>query len=74
MNWRPGKPAPNTADSYQVYDELCAPDGRVVAVLECFAMSPTVYYCNAVTPTGKHMRLAPTATTQRVTGPSVLLA
>jgi hypothetical protein len=44
-------------DGYEIYDELCTPDGRVVAVLECFAMSPTVYYCNAVSPAGKHMRL-----------------
>ena len=55
MNWRPGKPAPNTADSYEIYDELCTPGGRVVAVLERFAMSPTVYYCSAVTPAGKHV-------------------
>jgi hypothetical protein len=33
------------------------PDGRVVAVLECFAKSPTVYYCNALTPAGERMRI-----------------
>jgi hypothetical protein len=56
MNWRPGKPPRDTADGYEIYDELCTPDGLVVAVLECFAMSPTVYYCNALTPAGKHVR------------------
>ena len=45
-------------EGYEIYDELCTPEGRVVAVLECFALSPTVYYCNAVTPAGKHVRLS----------------
>jgi hypothetical protein len=57
MNWRPGKPPANTADNYEIYDELCTPDGRVVAVVECFAMSPTIYYCNAVTQAGKHLHV-----------------
>jgi hypothetical protein len=47
----------NTADSYEIYDVLCAPDGRIVAILECFTHSPTVYYCNALTPTGEWRRL-----------------
>jgi hypothetical protein len=55
MNWRPGKPP--TVEGYEIYDELCTPEGRVVAVLECFAMSTTIYYCNAVTPAGKHLRV-----------------
>ena len=54
MIWRPGKPP--TAEGYEIYDELCTSGGRVVAILECFAMSPTVYYCSAVTPAGKHVR------------------
>ena len=57
MNWRPGKPSGNTADSYEIYDKHYSPDGRVVAVLECFAKSPTVYYCNALTPAGEWMRI-----------------
>jgi hypothetical protein len=59
MNWRPGKPPGNTADSYEIYDKLYTSDGRVVAVLECFAKSPTVYYCNALTPAGEWMRIGP---------------
>ena len=54
MGWRPGKPP--TVEGYEIYDELCMPGGRVVAVMECFAISPTVYYCSAVTPAGKHVR------------------
>jgi hypothetical protein len=55
MHWQPGIPPGNTADSYEIYDVLCAPDGRIVAILECFTHSPTVYYCNALTPAGKWM-------------------
>ena len=47
----------NTADSYEIYDVLCAPDGRIVAILECFTHSPTVYYSNTLTPTGEWRRL-----------------
>jgi len=50
-------PPDDTADSYEIYDELCTPDGRVVAILECFGWNPTVYYCNALTPAGKWMRI-----------------
>jgi hypothetical protein len=57
MHWQPGIPPGNTADSYEIYDVLCAPDGRIVAILECFTHSPTVYYCNALTPTGEWRRL-----------------
>ena len=43
------------------------------AVLECFAKSPTVYFCNALTPAGEWMRSVSAATTtQRATGPSAL--
>ena len=58
MNWRPGIPLGDTADSYEtyeIYDELCTPDGQVVATLACFVWNPTVYYCNALTPAGKRM-------------------
>ena len=69
MHWQPGIPPENTADSYEIYDVLCAPDGRIVAILECFTHSPTVYYCNAASGGAS----APAATTTRpVTGPSVL--
>ena len=57
MNWRPGMPPGDTADSYEIYDELCTPDGRIVAVLVCFTHNPTVYYCSALTPAGEWMRL-----------------
>ena len=57
MNWRPGMPPDDTADSYEIYDELSMPDGRIVAVLVCFAHDPTVYYCSALTPAGEWMRL-----------------
>jgi hypothetical protein len=57
MNWRPGKPPGDTADSYEIYDELYTPDGRRVAILECFTSNPDVYYCNALTPAGKQVRL-----------------
>ena len=59
MNWRPRMPPGDAADNYEayeIYDELCTPDGRVVATLACFAWNPTVYYCNALTPAGKWMR------------------
>ena len=73
MHWQPGIPPGNTADSYEIYDVLCAPDGRVVAILECFTHSPTVYYCNALTPTGEWRRLgADSNYDTTVTGPSVL--
>ena len=73
MHWQPGIPPGNTADSYEICDVLCAPDGRVVAILECFTHSPTVYYCNALTPTGEWRRLgADSNYDTTVTGPSVL--
>jgi len=59
MNWRPRMPPGDAADNYgayEIYDELCTPDGRVVATLACFVWNPTVYYCNALTPAGKWMR------------------
>jgi hypothetical protein len=58
MNWRPGIPLCDTADSYEtyeIYDELCTPHGQVVATLACFVWNPTVYYCHALTPAGKWM-------------------
>ena len=58
MNWRPGIPLGDTADgyeTYEIYDELCTPDGHVVATLACFVWNPSVYYCNALTPAGKWM-------------------
>ena len=76
MNWRPGIPLGDTADgyeTYEIYDELCTPDGHVVATLACFVWNPTVYYCNALTPAGKWMRSTPAIAPmpQRETGPSV---
>jgi hypothetical protein len=58
MHWQPGIPPGNTADSYEIYDVLCAPDGRVVAILECFAHNPTVYHCNAMTASGEWVRIS----------------
>jgi hypothetical protein len=55
MPWRPG--ALSGHKDYEIHDELFAPDGRCVAVLECFTTNPTVYYCNALTPAGEHRRL-----------------
>ncbi len=57
MNWRPGMPPDDIPDNYEIYDELCTPDDRIVAVLACFAHNPTVYYCSALTPAGEWMRL-----------------
>ena len=40
MNWRPRMPPGDAADNYdayEIYDELCTPDGVVVATLACFA-------------------------------------
>jgi hypothetical protein len=54
MPWRPG--ALSGDPGYEIHDELYTPDGRCVAVLECFATSPTVYYCNAITPQGELVR------------------
>jgi hypothetical protein len=54
MPWRPG--ALSGDPYYEIHDELFTPDGRCVAVLECFATNPDVYYCNAITPAGEHVR------------------
>jgi hypothetical protein len=34
------------------------PDGRVVAILDCLAHNPTVYHCNAMTPSGEWARIS----------------
>jgi hypothetical protein len=55
MPWRPG--ALSGDPYYEIHDELYTPDGHCVAVLECFASNPTVYYCSALTPAGDRVRL-----------------
>ena len=54
-DWRPG--ALSAHRDYEIHDELYTPDGRCVAVLECFSAHPTVFYCNAITPSGEHQRI-----------------
>src|SRR5215472_7028979 len=67
MPWKPG--ALSGHPDYEIHDELYTPDGRCVAVLECFTSSPDTYYCNALTPSGDLVRLgAGTASTVRRTG------
>ena len=55
MPWRPG--ALSGHPDYEIHDELYTPDGRCVAVIECFATSPTIYYCNAITLAGEWRRM-----------------
>jgi len=55
MPWKPG--ALSGHPDYEIHDELYTPDGRCVAVLECFTSSPDTYYCNALTPSGDLVRL-----------------
>jgi hypothetical protein len=55
VSWHPG--ALSGDPDYEIHDELYTPDGRCVAVLECFTTNPAIYYCNALTPTGEHVRI-----------------
>lgn len=55
MAWQAG--ALSAHPDYEIHDELVDTSGQVVAVLECFATNPTIYYCNAITPSGEHKRL-----------------
>jgi hypothetical protein len=66
MPWKPG--ALSGDPDYEIHDLLYTPDGRCVAVLECFATNPDVYYCNALTPAGEHVRLGAGAAQQAVHG------
>jgi hypothetical protein len=54
MGWHPGK-AP-AGSSYAIYDELYAPNGQRVAVLEVFSDDGPCY-CNALTPAGVTARI-----------------
>ena len=55
MRWRAG--ANSGHYRYEIHDELVDDQGFCVAVLECFANNPDTYYCNALTPEGKHVRI-----------------
>lgn len=54
-DWRAGSLSGD--NDYEIHEELYAPGGQCVAVIECFTTNPTIYYCNAITPAGEHRRL-----------------